>query len=151
MTADGSLTLIVGLGNPGPEYSATRHNVGFRCVAVLARRHGLGFARRLARARVAEGAIGHHGVVLARPHTFMNRSGDAVAGLVRHYGLDPAHLLVEVSTPEGKATGLAQDSLVTCLHLVTMSEDRVSRVIGQLSAAMLAKLDDCLKAALGLP
>ncbi len=91
---DGSPILIVGLGNPGPEYAATRHNVGFRCVSLLARRHHLGWNRRLAHSRVAEGTIGPHQVVLARPHTFMNRSGDAVAALLRHYRLDPARLLV---------------------------------------------------------
>jgi len=64
---------------------------------------------------------------------------------------DPANLLVEVSTPEGKATGLAQDSVITCLHLVTMSEDRMGKVIGALSAAMLQQLNACLKAALEIP
>ena len=64
---------------------------------------------------------------------------------------DPANLLIKVSTPEGQATGLRQDSVVTCLHLVTMSEDRVSTVIGRLSAATLPKLNDCLKTALELP
>jgi mRNA interferase MazF len=64
---------------------------------------------------------------------------------------DPANLLVEVATPDGKATGLRQDSVVTCLHLVTMSEDRVGQVIGRLSASLLQKIDHCLKAALGLP
>ncbi len=64
---------------------------------------------------------------------------------------DPANLLIEVAAPDGKATGLLQDSVVTCLHLVTMSEDRIGRTIGKLSPAMLTKLDDRLKAALGLP
>src|SRR5262249_22314242 len=64
---------------------------------------------------------------------------------------DAANLLVEVSTPEGKATGLRQDSLVTCLHLVTMNEDRIGKMIGKLSASLLQKLNDCLKAALQLP
>ena len=64
---------------------------------------------------------------------------------------DPANLLVEVATPDGQATGLRQDSVVTCLHLVTMSEDRVGQVIGRLSAGLLQKIDNCLKAALGLP
>lgn len=64
---------------------------------------------------------------------------------------DPANLLIEVATAEGQATGLVQDSVVTCLHLVTMSEDRISKVIGKLSASLLQMLDDCLKAALGLP
>src|SRR5437763_16907795 len=58
---------------------------------------------------------------------------------------DPAHVLVEVATPEGKATGLAQDSLVTCLQLATMSEDRITTVIGKLSPAMLSKISDCFK------
>jgi len=64
---------------------------------------------------------------------------------------DPANLLIEVSTPDGQATGLLQDSVVTCLHLITMTEDRVKRVVGKLSPALLQKLDNCLKAALGLP
>jgi mRNA interferase MazF len=63
---------------------------------------------------------------------------------------DPANLLIEVATPDGAATGLVQDSVITCLHLATMSADRVERVIGRLSPALLAKLDLCLKAALGL-
>jgi mRNA interferase MazF len=63
---------------------------------------------------------------------------------------DPANLLLEISTPDGKATGLFQDSVVTCLHLITMSEDRIGKAIGQLSVALLRKLDDCLKAALAL-
>ncbi len=58
---------------------------------------------------------------------------------------DPANLLVEVATTEGQATGLAQDSVVTCLQLATMSEDRITSVIGKLSAAMVVKLNDCLK------
>ena len=64
---------------------------------------------------------------------------------------DPANLLIEIATPEGQATGLMQDSVVTCLHLVTMSEDRIGHVIGKLSAGLLNKVDGCLKAALGLP
>jgi mRNA interferase MazF len=64
---------------------------------------------------------------------------------------DPAHLLIEVATPEGGATGLAQDSLVTCLQLATISEERVTRVIGRLSPAWVLELNDCLKAALAIP
>jgi mRNA interferase MazF len=63
---------------------------------------------------------------------------------------DPANLLIEVAAPDGPATGLIQDSVVTCLHLATVSTDRVERVIGRLSPPLLAKLDACLKAALGL-
>jgi mRNA interferase MazF len=64
---------------------------------------------------------------------------------------DPANLLIHVATPDGKATGLAQDSIVTCLQLATISEDRVTSVIGKLSAAMLLRLNNCLKAALEIP
>ncbi len=64
-------------------------------------------------------------------------------------GSDPANLLIEVSTNQGQATGLAQDSVITCLHLITMSENRLGRLIGQLSTTLVQKLDECLKAALG--
>ncbi|MCI0456639.1 MAG: type II toxin-antitoxin system PemK/MazF family toxin [Gemmataceae bacterium] len=64
---------------------------------------------------------------------------------------DPACLFVDTSTPEGKATGLARDSVVSCLVLVTVYADTVVRVLGTLSPTMRQKLDDCLRAALGLP
>jgi mRNA interferase MazF len=64
---------------------------------------------------------------------------------------DPANLLIQVATPDGKATGLLQDSVIACLHLVTISEDRVGKVIGKLSPGLLVQLHDCLKAALGIP
>jgi len=64
---------------------------------------------------------------------------------------DPANLRIDISTPEGKATGLVQDSIVTCLFLVTMTEIRFGQPIGKLSPALLQQLDGCLKAALGLP
>jgi len=84
----------VGLGNPGREYSHNRHNVGFQCVQAVARRHSLAFSERRARARVARGKIEGQEVALARPQTFMNRSGQAVAGLVRALGLELQDLLV---------------------------------------------------------
>jgi mRNA-degrading endonuclease toxin of MazEF toxin-antitoxin module len=64
---------------------------------------------------------------------------------------DPACLFVAVNTPEGKATGLLQDSVVSCLLLATVDVDRVAKVLGSLSPTMKQKLNDCLKAALGLP
>ena len=64
---------------------------------------------------------------------------------------DPANMLIDITTPEGQATGLLHDSVVTCLHLVTMSEDRISKVIGKLSPAMLQLINNCLKVALGIP
>jgi mRNA-degrading endonuclease toxin of MazEF toxin-antitoxin module len=64
---------------------------------------------------------------------------------------DPACLFVDTSTPEGRATGLVRDSVVSCLVLVTVYEDTVAQVLGALSPAMKRELDACLKAALELP
>jgi len=64
---------------------------------------------------------------------------------------DPACLLIDVSTPEGKATGLIRDSVISCLMLVTVYTDTVAQVLGSLSSALKQKLNDCLKAALELP
>jgi len=64
---------------------------------------------------------------------------------------DPAYLFIDISTPEGKATGLTSDSLVSCLHLATINTDRVVQVIGSLSVSLLQQLDGCLKTAQGLP
>ena len=88
------LHLIVGLGNPGPEYAEHRHNVGFQVLELLAQRHGLTFDRLLFKARVAVGQIAGQRVVLARPLTYMNRSGESVAPLVRWYKLPLERLLV---------------------------------------------------------
>lgn len=66
-------------------------------------------------------------------------------------GSDPACLFVDTSTPEGRATGLVRDSVVSCLLLVTVYADTVAQVLGTLSPSMKQKLDDCLKAALALP
>jgi mRNA interferase MazF len=63
---------------------------------------------------------------------------------------DPAHLLIEVATPDGQQTGLLHDSVASCVNLATITEDRVDRVIGRLSVGMMRKIDACLKAALGL-
>jgi mRNA interferase MazF len=66
-------------------------------------------------------------------------------------GADPACLFIDVGTPEGKATGLVRDSVVSCLLLATIDAGTVAQVLGSLSAAMMTKLSDCLKAALELP
>jgi mRNA interferase MazF len=64
---------------------------------------------------------------------------------------DPACLFIDVNTPEGKATGMVRDSVVSCLILVTVYADSVEQVLGSLSDPMKQKLNDCLKAALALP
>ncbi len=89
--------LVVGLGNPGPEYLANRHNIGFLVLDVLADRTGSSFKGHRTRAEVAEARFGGPGgarVVLARPRSFMNESGGPVAGLVGYYAIPPERLVV---------------------------------------------------------
>jgi mRNA interferase MazF len=62
----------------------------------------------------------------------------------------PTHLLIERATPEGQQAGLLHDSLVSCNNLATIYEDRINRIIGHLSVALMNCIDECLKAALGL-
>jgi PTH1 family peptidyl-tRNA hydrolase len=87
--------LIVGLGNPGTEYAAHRHNVGFMVVDTLAQAHGLTFSRnKPTKSRLAEGQIRSQAVILAKPQTFMNLSGKAVARLSREHKISLERLLV---------------------------------------------------------
>jgi PTH1 family peptidyl-tRNA hydrolase len=92
------MKLIVGLGNPGREYRDTRHNAGFMVVDEIARRHALNWA--MAPAQVPDSHVakrfGTEPVLLAKPLTYMNLSGDAAAGLLRYYDVDPVDLLVVV-------------------------------------------------------
>ena len=89
--------LVVGLGNPGPEYADTRHNVGFRCVEELARRHGATWQDKTT-ALSSLAAVIHPSpeltVVLAKPQTFMNRSGSAVKDVLEFLKLDTTRCLV---------------------------------------------------------
>lgn len=64
---------------------------------------------------------------------------------------DPACLPIDISTPEGQATGPQQNCVISCLHIVTMYTDRLSAPVGRMSPALMQALDGCLKAALGLP
>jgi PTH1 family peptidyl-tRNA hydrolase len=86
--------LIVGLGNPGPTYEGTRHNVGSQVVEELARRHAFPKARRGFDGRCAEGAIGGRPVLLLQPTTFMNDSGRSVAAALRALRLPLERVLV---------------------------------------------------------
>jgi peptidyl-tRNA hydrolase, PTH1 family len=99
--------LIVGLGNPGREYRDTRHNVGFMVADEIARRHGIEWKE--GPSQIAEVLIGKRfgpdPLMLAKPLTYMNLSGDAVAGLSRYFDVPVADLLVvvdEVALPFGK-------------------------------------------------
>jgi peptidyl-tRNA hydrolase, PTH1 family len=88
--------LIVGLGNPGIEYQFTPHNIGFLAVDRLAERHNGRIANRQCKAATGRIRIGEHDVLLAKPETFMNLSGQSVAELVDEYEVDPVQDLVVV-------------------------------------------------------
>ena len=88
------MKVIVGLGNPGGSYARSRHNVGFRVVDELAERHRMRFSRREFKSQVAEGKIGEDDVLLMKPQTYMNLSGEAVQRARRSLGLEPKEFLV---------------------------------------------------------
>ena len=109
------MKLIVGLGNPGREYRDTRHNVGFLVVDEIARRHRLALA--MAPSQVPETFVakryGADPLLVAKPLTYMNRSGDAVAALARYYDVGMADLLVvvdEAALPFGRLRARARGS-----------------------------------------
>lgn len=98
------MKLIIGLGNPGRDYAPNRHNVGFRCLNYFARCHSLRFDRRQCRARLALGET-HDGLLLAKPQTFVNISGEVVACLVDKHSIALSDLLViydDLDLPPGK-------------------------------------------------
>ncbi len=89
-----SIKMIVGLGNPGPRYAKNRHNIGFQIVDELAAKHGLSFDKRQFKAQIASGRIEGQRVLLVKPQTYMNLSGEAVQPLVSYYKIELADLMV---------------------------------------------------------
>lgn len=99
------MKLIVGLGNPGREYAANRHNVGFMCLNHFAKQHGIEFSKKQGKSRIGTGEIAGQEVILARPQTYMNASGDAVAYFFERFLLTPDDLTVihdDLDLPLGK-------------------------------------------------
>src|SRR3989339_677973 len=86
--------LVVGLGNPGKEYVATRHNLGFMVIEELLARHGHPNKKDKPQALIAEVEIARHKVILAQPQTFMNNSGLSVAAILHWYKITSRNLLV---------------------------------------------------------
>jgi PTH1 family peptidyl-tRNA hydrolase len=100
-----SMKLIVGLGNPGKTYAHNRHNAGFRCLNYFARLHSIRFDHRRCRARIGIAEVGDEKLLLAKPGTFMNLSGQSVACLVHKYDIPSSDLLViydDLDLPLGK-------------------------------------------------
>ena len=97
--------LIVGLGNPGREYVGTRHNIGFEAVDAVCAKYDISMKKEKFRAVFGEGRIGGEKVIVAKPQTYMNLSGESVRELRDWYKLSPEEIIViydDISLPTGK-------------------------------------------------
>ena len=88
------MKLLVGLGNPGAKYARNRHNIGFMAMDEIASAHGFGPWRSKFQGQVSEGRIGSTKVILLKPETFMNLSGQSVGEAARFHKIDPADIIV---------------------------------------------------------
>lgn len=89
--------VMVGLGNPGDKYAGTRHNVGFDVIDLLAEQNGISVTERKHKALIGKGRIAGQAVILVKPQTFMNLSGESVGDILHFYKLDPAQDLIVIS------------------------------------------------------
>ena len=97
--------IIVGLGNPGPDYAHTRHNAGFEVMTLLEKHYGVEIRRKMLQGLLAEIPDGSRKIVLCEPQTFMNASGECVSKILRWYHVPPDHLMViydDIDLPPGK-------------------------------------------------
>ncbi|CUH43142.1 aminoacyl-tRNA hydrolase [Ruegeria atlantica] len=104
------MKLFVGLGNPGQKYARNRHNIGFMALDRIAGDHGFGPWKSKFQAEIAEGRLGSEKVLLVKPQTFMNRSGQSVGEAMRFYKLDPTDVTVfhdELDLAPGKVRAKA--------------------------------------------
>lgn len=169
----GSRRIVIGLGNPGKEYAATRHNVGFWCIDRLAETHSTGRFRRSRLAEVAEATVGSRRVVLAKPRTYVNESGRAVTSLMTKYRAAPGDLLVvydEMDLPAGSIRLRARGgsgghngmkSIIDAIGTQdfprlrigvgrpSRSGDEVGHVLGSMPRHERAKVDDAVSRAAG--
>jgi PTH1 family peptidyl-tRNA hydrolase len=165
--------LVVGLGNPGEEYEHTAHNLGFLVVDRLAARNGIKVGRKDSRALVGQGLIGKgsgagHRVMLAKPQTYMNVSGESVQGLLVKHAIAPADLIVVYDEldlpwrsmrirPDGSAAGhRGMDSIIRAIgtknfprvrlgiHGGRREKDGAQIVLAKLKRAHREELDELL-------
>lgn len=88
------MLIIVGLGNPGSKYAATRHNIGFEVVDYFAQKHRIGFDKTKHKALIGQGTVSGEKVVLIKPQTYMNLSGESVRGMMDFYKETAASVIV---------------------------------------------------------
>ncbi len=99
------MVLLVGLGNPGPQYAKNRHNIGFMAIDEIARRYGFGPWRQRFHGLTAEGRLNGRRAFALKPETYMNDSGRAVVAATRYYRLEPPDVIVlydEIDLEAGK-------------------------------------------------
>lgn len=99
------MKLIIGLGNPGKEYTKTRHNIGFEAIDALADHDNINVGKSKFKALYGEGNLGNEKIVLVKPQTYMNLSGESVKAFATWYKVDPKDILIiydDVSLPPGK-------------------------------------------------
>ncbi len=169
------MKLIVGLGNPGPRYEGTRHNVGYAVVRRLAQQHGIPRPREQFHGEVVEASIGNHRALLLAPKTFMNRSGLSVRAVRDFYKLPHEDILIicdDFNLPLGKLRFRARGSaggqkglqdVITCLGTqeiprlrigigpVPEGWDPADYVLGHFTAAEREQIEEALdRAAAGV-
>ncbi|MFN0190785.1 MAG: aminoacyl-tRNA hydrolase [Aestuariivirga sp.] len=86
--------LLAGLGNPGSKYAGNRHNIGFMAVDEIVRRHGFGPWRKRFHGETSEGKLGGEKVLVLKPMTYMNESGQSVGAAMRFFDIDPSQVIV---------------------------------------------------------
>lgn len=133
--------LIAGLGNPGKKYSNTRHNVGFQCVDSLAQKYNMTFDAKKGKAKIALGTAAGHAVLLAKPQTYMNLSGESIGTLANFYKIPPERILIifdDLDLPVGtlriRKTGgsSGQKGMKSIIqHLGTLDFNRIRFGIGR--------------------
>jgi PTH1 family peptidyl-tRNA hydrolase len=160
--------LVVGLGNPGAEYEHTAHNLGFMVVDRLADRHGIKVGRRDCLALVGQGTVAGKKVLLAKPQTFMNDSGESVQGLLVKYEIGAGDVVLVYDEldlpwqsvrirPNGSAAGhRGVDSIIRCVrtkefprvrlgvHGGRREKDGAQIVLAKLKRAHRQELDELL-------
>lgn len=140
--------LIAGLGNPGEKYKYTRHNVGFTAIDYLSAVYNISVKKIKFRSLLGEGNIGGERVILAKPSTFMNNSGEAVGEIARFYKIPPQNIIViydDVALDTGRlrirpsgSDGGHNGMKSIIYHLKSDSFPRVRIGVGKASGAELA-------------
>lgn len=129
--------VVVGLGNPGKQYDKTRHNVGFDVIDILAKEYGISVTKIKHKALIGEGRIGSEKVLLVKPQTYMNLSGETLIDIYKYYKVDLSNIIViydDIDLDVGKirirkkgsgGTHNGMRSIVKCLGSTEFSRVRV--------------------------